>query len=113
MGLAFVVSEEEVQAAFKRLGMLIDNQESSAILAEITPSRAEKAALHGADLDQQAEYAVRDIRDQLVELGHNDHDVAEWVGQHYRKNFDAETGESKAEWRKRYVESLQEADRLK
>ncbi|MGY2488259.1 hypothetical protein [Cupriavidus sp. CP313] len=38
--------------------------------------------------------------------------VAEWVGLHYGKNYDAETGAAKAEWIRRYQESHQEAAAL-
>lgn len=34
-----------------------------------------------------------------------DADVAEWVGLHYKVNFDAEPADRKANWRQRYVES--------
>jgi hypothetical protein len=36
----------------------------------------------------------------------DDDDVAEWVGLHYKVNFDAEPFHRKAEWRQRYIESL-------
>lgn len=36
-------------------------------------------------------------------------DVAEWVGQHYRHNFDAESPAKRREWLERYKETMEDA----
>lgn len=35
-------------------------------------------------------------------------DVAEWVGLHYKRNFDAESAEAKTDWIRRYIEARRE-----
>lgn len=36
-------------------------------------------------------------------------DVSEWVGLHYKRNFDTETSKARYDWIKRYIETLKEA----
>lgn len=51
-----------------------------------------------------------DSEDALVEeLGIDLDDVAEWVGQHYRHNFDAESPAKRREWIERYRATMEEA----
>jgi hypothetical protein len=41
----------------------------------------------------------------LTRLGGADADVAGWVGQHYQKNFSADSEVQRCEWRRRYWDS--------
>lgn len=68
-----------------------------------------------AELCQSARDAGLDEHDEqtgkaIVILGGLDCDVAEWVGLHYRKNFDTESREQRHEWRLRYLDSTSDDD---
>lgn len=67
-------------------------------------------AMNNAELCQSALEAGLNEHDEkadkaIVILGGADRDVAEWVGLHYRKNFDAESRDQRHEWRLRFLES--------
>jgi hypothetical protein len=66
--------------------------------AEMSDSLAEVAVLHADGEAAVAEDAGIDLDE-----------VAEWVGLHYGKNFDAESPQARFDWIQRYIESHRQA----
>lgn len=69
MGMAFGISEDDVQAIVSRAGIEISDARASEILGMLNHDLVEAAALHFDDMDEQTESAYDEIRRQMGELG--------------------------------------------
>lgn len=106
MNQAFEISDIDVQTVLADSGVQVSLTKAERLLGTLNRSKIEQAALFGNVISEQTRYAHEEIRNQLAQGGEFDDQIAEWIGQHYKLNFDAVSNRQKASWRSRWVETM-------
>lgn len=66
MGYAFEITTEDVLTVMQQLGIEGGEEKAEEFFNELDTGAVEKAALYGDDMDEQTEYAYKEIREQIA-----------------------------------------------
>lgn len=69
MSMAFEITEDDVEGVLCQHLKNVSSEMVEKAFDEIDHDQVEKSALHGDDMDEQLEFALKDIESQLKELG--------------------------------------------
>jgi len=68
MGFAFEITNEDISTAADQLGVALTDTGADYFADQIDADEVEENALRGEDMDEQTQYAIQDIKDQLADL---------------------------------------------
>lgn len=68
MGMAFEITEDDVEHVLSKHIKDVSREMIENAFEEIDHDRVEKSALYGNEMEEQLEYALKDIEEQLQEL---------------------------------------------
>lgn len=68
MGMAFEITEDDVEHGLSKHIKDVSREMIENAFEEIDHDRVEKSALYGNEMEEQLEYALKDIEEQLQEL---------------------------------------------
>jgi hypothetical protein len=66
---AFEITSEDIVQVLNHMGHQCDEQKAEVLFRKLDKARAAYAALSGEDLDEQTNFAYRNICDQVEDLG--------------------------------------------
>lgn len=66
MSMAWEVTPDDVQQVLDKHGI---NRQAEEVYEFVDPNKVEDAALNGDDMDEQVQYALQNIEEQLMENG--------------------------------------------